>query len=90
MTLSLWYKICDQHEQDGKWERSPATVKSQAECGGGPFYPVEALLPVEGEGSVVRKEVMSRVHAQQGDDRNLDNLILCNCFPLIYEGINEK
>ena len=60
-----------------------------------PFLPtvslaVEALLPVQGEGPVVRKEVMSRVHAQQGGDRNRDNLSLCNHFPLIYEGINEK
>lgn len=29
----LCYKMCDQHEHDGKWERSPAAIKSQAECG---------------------------------------------------------
>ena len=30
--LSLCYKMCDQHEDDGKWGRSPAPVKTQAEC----------------------------------------------------------
>ena len=62
---------------------------------GGPLYlqsawQLEALLPVPGEGPVVRKEVMSRVHAQQEGERNLDNLSLCSRFPVIYEGVNEK
>ena len=35
-------------------------------------------------------EERSHEQAQQGGERNLDNLRLCSRFPLIYEGVNEK
>ena len=67
--------------------RSPTPVKTQAECAE-PFAPTVSLVigiifacSVRGAFGV-RKEVKTRVHAQQGDERNLNNLCLCH-FPTV-------
>ena len=67
--------------------RSPTPVKTQAECAE-PFAPTVSLVigiifacSVRGAFGV-RKEVKTRVHAQEGDERNPENLCLFH-FPTV-------